>query len=220
MILMFVSSLVGCGDGLIKNNKTYIGSEEIISVSNHVKLISPTISNSMEAGTYQQSIYNLSQNTRILIKLVGLKDAQADAVINDSREVHVVLREAEQGNDLTYYKDNLKICPLTTNWAVNATWNYSFRHKFSSKNGLALGDFDLDGCITPEEPADDHLKNNGNIYFKINDWFFSYRNAVENNFGFVVISKVNIKSLVISMQIIHLDSGGTLNNLIILPFIS
>lgn len=136
---MFVSSLVGCGDGLIKNNETYIGSEEIISVSNHVKLISPTISNSMEAGTYQQSIYNLSQNTRILIKLVGLKDAQADAVINDSREVHVVLREAEQGNDLTYYKDNLKICPLTTNWAINATWNYSFRHKFSSKKWVSPG---------------------------------------------------------------------------------
>jgi hypothetical protein len=181
LILIFFSIFVqSCGEIISDENGDPIQTkyEVVNNIKNHVKLISPPITNALDSSTVHQREYELSAKRRLLVKLVGFNDKQTDAIINDESDAVVVLTLKSSES---WSSTDMSICPLTRSWAINATWNYYLRHRFSSRQWEQPGgDIDEDSCIQGE------LKEDNKVHFVINDWILNYQNSAQGNFGFAV----------------------------------
>ncbi|MGB0453214.1 MAG: hypothetical protein ACPGJV_05825 [Bacteriovoracaceae bacterium] len=131
LLVAIALTLVSCGEDFntdpADQNKVLF--EKLSNVNKHVKLISPSITRSLDPSAFSERIYTIGHERRLLMKLVGLKDVQGEAVVNSENDAHIVIRPVEgHGKTLAEFETTLKICPLTQNWAVNATWEYYFLH--------------------------------------------------------------------------------------------
>lgn len=180
IVLFICLILQSCGDLSGDNGGDTFETkyEKINNIKNHIKLISPSISNSLDPSTAHQYTYQLSNQRRLLVKLIGFDGIQADAIVNDENKAYVVikLKNYNLGDE-----NEISICPLTTNWAINATWEYYLRHRFSSRQWITPGgDYAVDSCLQGE------LKDGNSLYFTINDWILNYRNSITSNHGFLI----------------------------------
>lgn len=188
LFFMFILILSqSCGDLYQETDDDIIETkyEKINNIKNHIKLISPSITNSIDPATAHQYSYRLNKSSRLLVKLIGYNEKQADAIVNDENKAYIVLKIK---NYVAEDEKHIKICPLTSNWAINATWDYYLRHRFSSRRWRnAGGDFAEDSCL------EGTLQTDNALYFEVNDWILNYRNSITENFGFIVTASKNIE---------------------------
>jgi len=143
LFLSFAQFFSACGSGLGEPKVPYyIESYNM----DGTKLIVNGSSNQNDPGTYSQTQYTIKSGQRLLVRFENLS-RHVDSIKNSwDNELHLRIVPT-QGTDAGTLKNFLKLCPLTKNWMMLATWYKA--HPFN-KQGVWFnpgGDFDSGSCI-------------------------------------------------------------------------
>lgn len=170
--------------------KTYAADE--------IKLISPLITSASDPTTSLQQEYTVSPDSRLLLRVGTLKTLAKEIV----SEQAVILRVTPHlRTDFAAARRSLRLCPLTSNWMMYATW--ASAHPYTNgqwKN--PGGDFDSAGCLQALDETSSHLKNSEEasfcqiqtyLCFDIQDHFKSYVKARNINYGWVLVSAEDVE---------------------------
>lgn len=169
--------------------KTYAAEE--------VKLISPQIKSFNAPEASRQYEYELSASSRLLLRLEIMKNI-ANEVLD---EQPVILRITPHSRTpIENARQSLKLCPLTSNWMMYATWAKAHPYANGRWNS-AGGDFDSEGCLQALSSDSDLLQNSDERSFCQEDNFLcydirghlkSYIRARGVNYGWILVSEENI----------------------------
>ena len=163
--------LAGCGIG---------GVSRYDYAMNGVKLIAKSISNNQDSRAIRQDRYELNPEQRLLLRLEDLMDRQAHIATDHSDGISVEVTVAEGE------RNRLKLCPLTTQWMMLATWNYA--HPFGGRGRWQNegGDFDPDRCMLPGNHTATRAR------FNITQWFLNYPRARGVNLGLILVASDSV----------------------------
>ena len=182
----------GSGDNLPEIKK-------VVSVDG-IKAIRPGISDGQDPTTLEQNRYIISAESRLLIRYESLMENRGE--INQAGQKLALQISVPNPADKGKALEHLKLCPLTRDWMMLATWRNAH---FMSPNGKWLNpgsDFDDSACMTPvavnpmNRPPDPSqpsssptpTPNPKALYFDLSQWFLDYPQGRSANYGFVFVS--------------------------------
>jgi hypothetical protein len=177
-----VSLLTGC-DLKLANGTT---ATRQISLDG-VKLIAADISNSSDATTMGQSRYKITADRRLLLRFEDLTERAMDINVTTDKKVELLTYCLDYPTCNTDAVTDLKLCPVTREWMMLATWNYA--HPFGSGAWKrAGGDYEEDGCLAPiNEPIDPLATEPAPLKFDIKSWVIDYAQGRKKNDGWILI---------------------------------
>jgi len=152
-----------------------------------VKLIAADISNSSDTTTMGQSRYKIANARRLLLRFEDLSKRAMDINVAADKKVELHTYCLDYPTCNTDAVTELKLCPVTREWMMLATWNYA--HPF----GLGAwqhpgGDYDEDGCLSPISEAIDPLATEpAPVKFNIKNWVVDYAQGRKKNDGWVLV---------------------------------
>ncbi|MCF8060220.1 MAG: hypothetical protein K9K67_13045 [Bacteriovoracaceae bacterium] len=192
LFILITLPLLSCGKIFDPSvDQADVFTKEVRSL-NGVKLIKPSLTTANNSDSYQQQVYNLGPQGRLLLRLENLSELSGGVVIQDEKRMYFqVTPFANQ--DLTAIRNGVNLCPLTRNWMMLATWFNA--HPFPGGTGAwnsPGGDYLESECITAEIPSEELSEDK--IYFDVSDWFVQYNQSRGQNYGWVITS---IETLVI-----------------------
>jgi len=112
---------------------------------NELKLISPEITLANDPSASLRYDYKISQTSRVLLRLGALKGLSGEIL----DEQPILLRIApDPGAPIETAKENLRLCPLSKNWMMYATWTraHPYNEGLWKSSG---GDFEAFECLQP-----------------------------------------------------------------------
>lgn len=152
-----------------------------------VKLIAAEISNSSDATTMGQSRYQIAFTRRLLLRFEDLSERAMDITVAPDKKVELHIYCLDYPTCNTDAVTELKLCPLTRDWMMLATWNYA--HPFGSGAWQHPGgDYDEGGCLTPNSEAiDPSATEPVPLKFDIKNWVIDYAQGRKKNDGWVLV---------------------------------
>lgn len=151
-----------------------------------VKLIAQGSTNPREVSHFTQSSYTVSPRTRLLLRYEELLQEASDILITEEKQVYLLVTLTDSTQFPTASR-NLKLCPLTTNWSMLATWLTT--HPFSEQGKWAKpgGDFSDSACLEFKK-----FEQNKTGY-NITQWAIDYPRGRTLNYGFILVSEIPIE---------------------------
>ncbi|MBC7385869.1 MAG: hypothetical protein H7301_06875 [Cryobacterium sp.] len=175
--------LSGCGLGLTNG---FLTAEPQTYSLNGVKWISASVTDGSDPQTMTQSDYSISSSDRLLLRFEELGEKTDQISLTSGRKIELLmsLTEAEDGKNAVAH---LKVCPLTKNWMMLATWSSAYPMGSSGDWSKDGGDFTESECVRPPALAaatDQPIL----LHFDITRSFTSNVKGRGENFGFVLTS--------------------------------
>lgn len=177
--------------------------KETIYALDGVKLISTSITTGDDPMSYQQRSYTVSSNDRLLMRFENLTASSTRIMSGKPVRIRIfAMTDAESSKAMT----SLRICPLTKNWMMAATWQTA--HPFKNGEWTPGGEIELEDCVSPDpstsssptpaaslspEPtaaavAANPCAETGAICFDVSAWYNSYVIQRSINYGVALIS--------------------------------
>lgn len=147
---------------------------------NGVKLIQPGIFDGGTSTTMQQPAYDISDQSRLLLRFEDFLSKIDTVSINNKVKVELTLASL---TDVNAAKTNFILCPVLTNWMMLATWYKAYPMGTSGVWQSQGGDFDHDTCVTVSAVTDQTLQ------FDVTDWVLNYVLGRHLNYGLILYSK-------------------------------
>jgi len=147
LVLGLVPMLTACGIGGLGEPKVpyYIESYNM----DGTKLIANGVSNQNDPNTYTQNQYTLKSGQRLLIRFENLSNHVESIKNSWDNELHLRLVPTSN-TDAETLKGSIRLCPITKNWMMLATWYKA--HPFNKQGNWNNpgGDYDAASCIKGE----------------------------------------------------------------------
>ena len=182
LFLCFMVFLSSCGEPLPSD--PYVEKQFF---ANELKLISSDIPDPRDPRTFKQEIYNLSQESRVLVRLESMQTRTSNTVISRSKRMYFSVSSPELESRYSDLSAGIQVCPVRSNWMMLATWTRA--HPFPTNSGRwsrAGGDFQQSDCFlsvssypTPEPDT---------LYFDVSDWYLYQLQSRSENFGLIIVS--------------------------------
>jgi hypothetical protein len=141
-----------------------------------VKAIAPEISDPLDPSTFQQSTYPVSNTHRLLLKYQKTNSGVERP--GYQRRVELWLSPTQ---DVVGAQGALKVCPLSKNWMMVATWNYA--HSFGGSDSFwSGGEFEFGDCVKATRVE------SGSLVFDVTEkWYRNWVRGRSKNFGMIVL---------------------------------
>lgn len=163
------------------------------SASDEVKLISADIRKPDDERSLKATVYPLDARNRLLLRLSSLKPASLQ--ILDQQPL--LLKLEFKSPDLALAaRPSLRICPLTKNWMMLATWSKAHPYKGGAWT-RAGGDFEDTACLDalPANHASisadaeaSFCQGETRLCFDLKPWFEAYVKERRTDFGLILIN--------------------------------
>lgn len=161
--------------------------------ADEVKFISSSIKSPNDSLSLKQYDYDISPSSRLLIRLGSLRSIAKEVL----DEQAILLRVTpHSSSDYTTAQQNLKLCPVTTNWMMYATWNEAHPYRQGQWQSVG-GDYDSHECLEALPSTSDLLQNSdersfcqdqNHLCFDIREHVKSYVRSRNLNNGWILIS--------------------------------
>lgn len=193
-------ALSGCGDlsSSMGNGQPDAGQEKAQPID-AVKMISPSIGDPRDARAMNQRSYWISMEGRLLLRFESLTSALPRIMADKPVRLRIFATDdANKQKGLA----SLRLCPITKNWMMLATWEAGFPAK--GGGWTPGGQIELDDCVSPEAPITKPVPPVANVIsagsvalqcndplaicFDVSSWFSNYVLQTGQNFGLALIS--------------------------------
>ena len=183
LILAFAAmlALVGCDKLDLRGPRT-TASAQAFSIDG-IKLVSPSIQRLDDERAYGQSQYEISPESRLLLRFEALSKHADNVVLEADKTVKLRIR-VPTGGDKDRALRSARICPVTKAWMMLATWEVAHPFGTSGRWQARGGDFDLSGCVTPTTNREDATL----LDFDVKRWFLDYPRGRQQNHGLLLMS--------------------------------
>jgi hypothetical protein len=191
--IVFLAVLVGaCGKGRPVDTP-------VAKTIDGVLFLSPL---GQSSSSTLQSSYPISSSQRLLLRFEEI-ESQLD-MFSQSPRVSLSVR-LSNAIDATEARESFRLCPLTRNWMMAATWEKAHPYR-KGKWDRAGGDFNPSECVRAEdfrlkEQTDEpsffskdgqmiewDCSDESRLCFDITSWFKKYVAEGEQNFGHILFS--------------------------------
>lgn len=139
-----------------------------------------------------RDFYELDGETRLLLRLESFK-SWTDVVVHEGHQVWVqiaVTADSVTGKGV----DTLRLCPLTKDWMMLATWYKAHPFSETGKWESEGGDFDESSCMERANEAVNELNEPVPVVrFDATRWYKDYPRGRGQNLGFVLLSEDKVK---------------------------
>ena len=192
--LMMTGTLASCGairigGGSVSSSDTHVTYYAI----DGVKAIRPDITIGEDDRSYLQSKYDLSPSSRLLIRFESLASYSAKIYLSDGHDIwmRVVMTRPE---DVDTAIRDLRLCPLTRNWVMIATWRFAHPFDKSGKWGAEGGDYDNPSCVSAIKdpgtklPDETTVYDGYAVYFKVTRWYKDFVVGRSQNLGHLLMN--------------------------------
>ncbi len=135
---------------------------------------------------YLQESYDLAPGRRLLLRFESF--AGHDVTLADDHRVMVQIGLANP-QDSELATSSLRLCPLSSDWMMLATWEQA--HPFSDAGawGTQGGDFDPASCLTRSNATQNEAGEPAvEVLFDATRWYKDYPRGRNQNYGFVLIA--------------------------------
>lgn len=194
LFALSAAALAGCGQVMGFGDPTVKEQTQVVrSASDEVKLISADIRKSEDERTLKAATYPLDERNRVLLRLSSLKPASYQILDQQPLLLKIETKTAELA---LAARPALKLCPVTKNWMMLATWSKA--HPYKGGNwGQPGGDFESAACLEPL-PAN-HVsiaadaeaafcQGDTRLCFDLKPWFEAYVRERQTDFGLILIN--------------------------------
>lgn len=168
----------------------------------NAKVVSIQVLDGADESTFQQDAYTVGPASRLLLRSENLMDKTSSKVAKSAR-IRLYFPEVKDGSQ---WKNALKVCPLTRQWMMLATWTHA--HPFGPPGRWARdgGDYSEAGCMKPATfvPRVEKPSTNPDVAQEVtpasvefdalqymNDFVVGRSN--DQNFGLIVVSTETIR---------------------------
>lgn len=179
-----------CGCGFDYGSKEDVPPKEVISAIDEAKLISTSIEDGRDPQSYWQRAYTISPESRLLVRYQKLKEKMSG--IRDDKlvifRIHLI-----DPNQVADARANMKICPVTKNWMMKATWKRA--HPYKGGEWTPGGEVESAKCISSSSDLAstiDICKETGALCFDVHNWYHNYLLEQDLNYGMILISDMPI----------------------------
>jgi hypothetical protein len=163
------------------------------SASDEVKLISEDVRRGEDPLTLKAATYPVSRRSRLLLRLSSLKPSSYQIL---DQQVLLLKIEMKTAEIAAQARTAVKLCPVTKNWMMLATWSKAHPYKGGAW-GQTGGDFENSACLEPM-PANhasitadaeaDFCKGDSKLCFDLKPWFEAYVRERQTDFGLILIN--------------------------------
>ena len=148
-----------------------------------VKLIAPSIVKNNDPASTGQGSYMISNDHHLLIRFETLSKHVSSIVVSEKNRVEAQVTVTADMNAAAA-RSSLKMCPITKQWMMLATWSYGHPFGDDGKWGQDGGDFDGDGCVLSNK-GDATVKT---LIFDVSRWYTDYVKGRSVNYGLLLVS--------------------------------
>jgi hypothetical protein len=149
-----------------------------------VKLVGDGIEDMQDPATFGQASYPISPSRHLLLRFESFRDKWDSIDTSPGKKVQVQLAVLDSGQ-LGSAVNSLRLCPVTRNWMMLATWRLAHPFGQDGKWAQLGGDYDGAGCVQGMLPSTPDGKS---ILFDMTQWFTNYPRARGLNYGLILIS--------------------------------
>jgi hypothetical protein len=183
--VLLLLTLVSCSEGSLPEEESRTSNQTFFA--NGVKLISPTIKDPQDERSYKEDEYTIRENSRLLVRLETMEENDTGVIIDDSNRMYFVITEKDLSVDTDQKVSSIKVCPLTKNWMILATWENAHPFPTSQRRwNRSGGDYREENCISPS--FDVAEANPNDLYFDVSNWYIYEVRSYQRNYGFVIKS--------------------------------
>jgi len=174
-------SLPGCAEFLKDRTDPVTTSLEF--PAREIKLLVRGVDSMYDASTFGQLIYTINDNQQLLVRYEKLKTYFQSISTDSGKKVEFQISLAK---DTTEDVSRVKLCPVTRNWTMHATWQNA--HPFGgdgrwSKEG---GDYSAADCVSP-------VKDGVRLKYDMTTWYVNFARGQSQNLGLLLVSPVTIQ---------------------------
>lgn len=157
-----------------------------------IKLISEGNENLNDAGALGQDLYEVAPNKHLLMRYEEMNEKAGGF---GSSKLYLQLTLVEE-NKVDAAKGSLKVCPVTRNWMLLATWELAHPFGPGGRWENKGGDFDAVGCVKGKSYEKPQTKEEErSLWFDLTQWFEDYPKARSMNYGLILLSDSPIQIL-------------------------
>jgi hypothetical protein len=174
--ILLTLSLCACG------LQEVVDSERVYPLDG-VKLLRSDVESPTDPSTMSQSTYELSRDSRLLLRLETLSEHAEKIRTMDGHSVKLIVTpKATSDAEREQARSRLQLCALTRNWMMLATWKRGHPFDASGKWSVPGGDYDPAQCFSAS------LTTEGLLSFTVTPWFLMEIRGRGRNFGFVLLA--------------------------------
>lgn len=124
------------------------------------KMIVNGVTDQKEPSTFDQDQYTIQKGQRLLVRFEALSTHVTDIKNSWDNQLHMRLVPTD-GTDVETLRKSVKLCPVTKNWMMLATWYQAHPFNHEGKWNNPGGDFDSASCIAGEVQNPDGTNPDG-----------------------------------------------------------
>ncbi|MBX3019467.1 MAG: hypothetical protein KF767_16390 [Bdellovibrionaceae bacterium] len=191
----WTSTLTGCGQVMGFGDPNIKEQTQVVrSASDEVKLISADIRKSDDDRTLKAASYPVDERNRVLLRLSSLKPSSYQILDQQALLLKIETKDADLA---LAARPALKLCPLTKNWMMLATWSKAHPYKGGGW-GAAGGDFESSACLEPlpsnhtsiaKDAEASFCQGDTRLCFDLKPWFETYVRERQTDFGLILINE-------------------------------
>ncbi len=144
--------------------------------------------NGRDRATFTQDRYAIGPERRVLLKYEKLMERVPYVRTDSGNEVVLKVWVLGDAAAVTAARASLKVCPLTRNWMMYASWDRA--HTMVGGGWTPGGEVDMEGCVSHSAPGSGDSE--GLVHFKVTRWFLDYPVARDVNYGLALLSDVEV----------------------------
>lgn len=178
-----------------------------------VKHIAVNVVDPYQADSLQQPTYSLATDQRLLLRFEKLNNFINQIRTGSKYRIYIGVTPLDDENSDRAIQ-TLRLCPLTRNWMILATWTQAVPGVGSPGDWATPGsDYDAENCVTgvltsslsknpnpqsspsptPSSSPDDEISAN-EISFDMTSWFLNNpKGRMGENYGFVLLAPQPVK---------------------------
>lgn len=184
-LLLFFTNACSDQKGLLTNNTNPVYVEKIYALDG-LKLIAKDIIDPLSEKTFNQTRYQISAESRLLIRYENLESKNLNLQADKPIYLRIFVGKTD---DLNSARNSLKICPILRNWMLMATWTKA--HPYPGGHWSEGGELSHEDCVSYDTTAAQAVagcaKVNA-ICFDVNPWYQAFMIERNTNYGLALIS--------------------------------
>ncbi len=185
LLIALTTVLSGCG--LELGNGKRVNEPQTYSLDG-VKWISPDVNDGGNKATFTQSTYLISSSGRLLMRFENLGGKVGDISLGDNRKVEVQVT-LDSGENATAAATTLRLCPVTKNWMMLATWRTAYPMGTSGGWNKDGSDYETSECVTGTVSTPSAREAYTTLRFDVTNWIVNTVKGRGINYGLVLLSE-------------------------------
>lgn len=202
--LVLTLTISGCGSANLFGNPMDKTQTQVVRVAtDEVKLIQEGQKSGISQRSMKLSSYPLAQKSRLLLRLSTLKKESWNILDQQALLLKLEIKPETTPASMSFKEYQaqaraaVKICPVTKNWMMLATWDKAHPYRSGGWN-FPGGDFDVESCFASIPTNDPRLANDeeavfcqgeNKLCFDLMPWFQSYIRERQADMGLIVINE-------------------------------